>query len=322
MSRHILLLLWLSSLLCGAATAQTAEPLDLAKTDRGSLPLRDAIAEEQYGVNLIEPKVIGGTYATQQDNKWMAALIHATQTSDRRPFCGGSLVGSVWVATAAHCVDNRTAPTDFDILVGAADVGTDPVRIPVASILIHPDYKPAVYADRGISERKLETPPRNDIALLRLSKPAVGDDISAIQVLASVNEEKTLQPGTIVRVAGWGSTSEGDEPVRELRSVDVTIVSQRDCNDKVAYKEQVQNEMVCAGYRKGGKDACQGDSGSPLTIAVAKNYLLAGIVSWGEGCARPNRYGVYVRAARFADWIDRCSNQRPSCNAIRIDRNR
>jgi len=67
-----------------------------------------------------------------------------------------------------------------------------------------------------------------------------------------------------------------------------------------AYDTYTKNQMVCAGYREGGTDACQGDSGGPL---VAGGRLI-GIISWGEGCARPGKYGVYTEVRHYAEWIE------------------
>ena len=62
--------------------------------------------------------------------------------------------------------------------------------------------------------------------------------------------------------------------------------------------------MICAGLEEGGKDTCQGDSGGPLTRRLDDTFnVLTGITSWGEGCADPNRFGVYTRVSRFRDWI-------------------
>jgi len=63
--------------------------------------------------------------------------------------------------------------------------------------------------------------------------------------------------------------------------------------------------MICAGYKEGGKDTCQGDSGSPLVVrdASKKWNLQVGVVSWGIGCAEPNYYGVYSRLGTLGEWV-------------------
>lgn len=285
----------------GIARAQPADaPLDQSST-RGSLPLRNSIAQDLHGILLIDPKIVGGLYTKAGDDPWQVALIRADKTgADRRPFCGGSLISAVWVVTAAHCVDNNTLHSDLDVLGGTVDVGVGGIRANVAEIFVHPDYVPGTY-------------PRNDIALLRLSSILSGPAIDAIPLVSPTNEAIALKDGALARVTGWGSLGEGGTPVRDLRYVQLRVFTNTDCNDPVAYNEKVKDEMVCAGFVKGGKDSCQGDSGGPLTVTLEGEPQLVGIVSWGEGCAKPNRYGVYTRAPRFVEWIADCQAQKPTC---------
>jgi secreted trypsin-like serine protease len=275
-------------------------PID-GTTTRGSLPLRDSIIRDLHGVLLIEPKIVGGRDATPGDDPWQVALIRTYKTgADRRPFCGGALVSDTWVVTAAHCVDNGTLPSDFFVLAGTTDVAVGGVRADPVDIIVYPGYVPG--------ER-----PRNDIALIRLRSPMLGTGIASIAPLQPDREGSALKVGAQTRVTGWGSVGEGGTAVRELRYVDVQVYSNVDCNDSVAYAGAVMPEMVCAGYAQGGKDSCQGDSGGPLTAVDQGRTQLAGIVSWGEGCARPNRYGVYTRVTRFVTWIEDCRRQAMNC---------
>jgi len=250
---------------------------------------------------LLEPKIVGGLYAAAGADPWQVALIRADKTGpDRRPFCGGSLVAEGWVATAAHCVDNGTARSQVDVLGGTTDVGVGGTRVHVAEIIIHPSYIPGAN-------------PRNDIALLRLQTPLTGPEMDVIPILPLPNEATALSNNAAARVTGWGSLGEGGSPVRDLRYVVLTVFSNTDCNDPVAYKGAVTDDMVCAGFATGAKDSCQGDSGGPLTVLILGKRYLAGVVSWGEGCARPNRYGVYTRAAHYLAWVTDCEAGRPSC---------
>jgi secreted trypsin-like serine protease len=290
----------------GPVDAQsTPDVLDGTST-RGSQPLRDSIAQTLHGTYLIEPKIIGGLTAHAGADPWQVALIHSDKVGpDRRPFCGGTLVSSTWVVTAAHCVDNHTLPSDFDVLGGTVDVDVGGTRVHVAEIVINPSYVP-----RPVK-------PSNDIAMVRLSAPLSGPEMKAIPLLPVANEKEALRGGAIARVTGWGVVSPGAPVgVRDLRFVDLAIVTNHDCNDRVAYNGAIEDEMVCAGFAKGGMDSCQGDSGGPLTVLIQGTRYLAGVVSWGEGCAQPNRYGVYTRVAGFNDWICGRQNMPPSCAGI------
>jgi secreted trypsin-like serine protease len=98
-------------------------------------------------------------------------------------------------------------------------------------------------------------------------------------------------------VLGWGRVAEGGPPSRYLMAATVPVVADADC--ATAYTRFSADSMVCAGYPQGGVDTCQGDSGGPMIAAG----LLVGIASWGDGCARPGKPGVYTRVARYADLI-------------------
>jgi len=93
-------------------------------------------------------------------------------------------------------------------------------------------------------------------------------------------------------------------PRIELQEVDVPIVSNATCN--TSYGGEITANMICAGYAQGGKDACYGDSGGPLFVPdeTGTGWVQVGVVSWGEGCALPNYYGVYARVSRYQSWIE------------------
>lgn len=139
--------------------------------------------------------------------------------------------------------------------------------------------------------------PINDVAVIRVKDPFQFDDKRRPINLYDVEEES--KAGVMAVVTGWGKTSQGS-PI-QLQTVSMPIVSKEICNE--AYKNfgGLPKAQICAAYYgEGGKDACDGDAGGPLTI----EGRLAGIVSWGNGCAKPDFPGVYTEIAAHRDWID------------------
>ncbi|KAL4085053.1 hypothetical protein QTP88_027891 [Uroleucon formosanum] len=106
-------------------------------------------------------------------------------------------------------------------------------------------------------------------------------------------------------VIGWGKTGENENESYRLQKVDVPIISNEDCKKMGYLPEMITNNMICAGYKEGQKDACQGDGGGPLLrhIDSSDTMEVVGIVSWGTGCAIENFPGVYTRVTNYLDWI-------------------
>ena len=104
-------------------------------------------------------------------------------------------------------------------------------------------------------------------------------------------------------ITGWGTLSSGGSQPAKLQVAHVPIVKQSDC--KTAYKNEIHDSMLCAGYPEGGKDACQGDSGGPMVCPGSDGkYSVHGVTSWGYGCAAPKKYGVYARVAYLTKWVN------------------
>ncbi|TFJ97886.1 Serine protease 27 [Platysternon megacephalum] len=95
-----------------------------------------------------------------------------------------------------------------------------------------------------------------------------------------------------------------------LQKLQVPIIDSKTCRNLYLTNVQnrpphrnIQDDMICAGYAEGMRDACNGDSGGPMACIVGDVWVLAGIVSWGEGCAIKNRPGVYSRLTSYQSWI-------------------
>lgn len=271
-------------------------------TDRTAFPeeqlsemMEDALARES-GVALEDRKIIGGREALPGENPWQVALLVARNLEPRRTvFCGGSIIDPNWVITAAHCV-NRATPNAVDVLAGTINLDSGGQRVAVTDIIIRPDYRRAREGD--------------DIALLRLATPI--RDAEPIAMIAS-GESELERAEVDVRTTGWGAVRPGGSTVRLLRSVETIIQSDTRCNDPVSYSGAITREMICAGRVRGGEDSCQGDSGGPLSTLSNQRRVLIGIVSWGEGCGRRNKFGVYTRLSQYTDWVSACLAGAPAC---------
>jgi trypsin len=230
--------------------------------------------------------IVGGVEAGPNEFPFIVSL--QTNLYGLGHFCGGTLIKQNWVLTAAHCIDPQ-APLDriYVGMTSQSQKGQAEVFTPVKQIR-HPSYS--------------EDTQDWDYALIELSgdskfKPAeLNTAVLNIPAQSSSNE-------IMATVAGWGVTSENAYNIPDqLLKVDVPLVDAAEC--KKAYSNAT-DRMICAGYAQGGKDSCQGDSGGPLMIKNSNgDYILAGVVSFGEGCARPNKYGVYSNVKEALSWID------------------
>lgn len=259
-----------SFLLIGLAAAALTAP---ARADEASVPPN--------------PLIVGGTPVDEiSEIPWQVALVSGGAA--RNQFCGGSIVADDWVLTAAHCVDNRSVgndPTRLEVVAGTVFYATGGEQMAVSEIHVHPDWNSATMDF--------------DAALLRLSAPLTE---GAPILLASA--EEMPGDGVQVRVSGWGAISEGGPGSDQLLFAEPPVVTNAVCDEPESYDGGILASMFCAGAREGGLDACQGDSGGPVDTggAVTADTRLLGIVSWGIGCARELKYGVYTRVSEVADW--------------------
>ena len=226
-----------------------------------------------------DPRIIGGEPADFGEYPFMVALLlePAQGTDFDKQFCGGSLIASRWVLTAAHCVDFLSGPEDIAVAVSRTHLNsTEGQRVDVRAFYIHPDWDPN------------ELSP--DVALLQLAKPVTG--VAPIQ-LAGPGDDGFEAAGTLLTVIGWGNTSKTGQASfpDALREVVVPVVADEPC-DEANHGFVTVETQLCAGAK--GLDSCGGDSGGPLFATVAGTEIQVGIVSWGIGCAKQHYPGVYT----------------------------
>jgi len=265
----------------------------------GPLPARSAQALQnatpealaafrQLSLDPPRGKIVGGHLTLIDNNPWQIAMVRAAVPEPTRSqFCGGSIIGNDWILTAAHCVKNsivREDPTRVEIIAGSSQYAIGGERLKVAAIHTHPRYNQATMD--------------NDFALLRLQTP-----MTKGQIIALADAKTDLRDGTNMCVSGWGATAEGGPGAIDLLGADVPVVSTSVCNEPASYNGDILASMFCAGKKEGGVDSCQGDSGGPGSAIINGRTTLVGVVSWGEGCARRLKYGVYSRVSTAAEWI-------------------
>uniref|UniRef100_A0A672RUT7 Peptidase S1 domain-containing protein n=1 Tax=Sinocyclocheilus grahami TaxID=75366 RepID=A0A672RUT7_SINGR len=227
-------------------------------------------------------KIVGGTDAQAGSWPWQVSL----QMERYGHVCGASLVASRWLVSAAHCFQDSDAIKAYMGMRVMNSVSNAAATRQIRRIVLHSQY------DQFTSDY--------DIALLELSAPVFFNEL--VQPICVPAPSHAFTSGTSCFVTGWGVLSEEGELATLLQEATVSIISHNTCNKM--YDDAVTPRMLCAGNIQGGVDACQGDSGGPLVcLERGRRWFLAGIVSWGEGCARQNRPGVYTRVIKFTDWI-------------------
>ncbi|CAG9856424.1 unnamed protein product [Phyllotreta striolata] len=234
------------------------------------------------------PKVVGGQAPPPGAAPWQVDL----RLGDGKHHCGGALISARLVLSAAHCYnDGLVAVAGAHGLPGTSQFEQ---ILKVEKFIPHPDFrKLGAYS--------------HDLAVLLVASPGfVFNEV----VEPACFSDYSPPSGTLCEVSGWGAVDPNDidttSPILKIAAVPVLSL---DTCRRVVESQQILDSMLCAGYLGGGIDACSGDSGGPLVCEWKGKMELAGIVSWGEGCAKRNKPGVYTRVSSFLPWIKECATE-------------
>jgi len=258
---------------------------------------------------LISQRIVGGTQSYPKAWPWQVFFDFGSYS------CGGTLINSRWIVTAVHCTFRH--PPNVLIRLGVtnlADPHVGEYRY-IERVVNHPEYsKPIDW--------------NNDIALVEMNRPVIFTD--SIRPLCLPSPDLVIPAGTPCVVSGWGRTRKGGKISERLNEVAVKLMTTERCKSYDGYANQLTDSMICAGYEKGGRDACSGDSGGPMACKLTspnsprgrpkrkgkfqkepqsyqneqnEAWVLYGVVSWGAGCARERSPGVYVKVTKMIEWI-------------------
>ncbi|KAI2807478.1 peptidase S1 [Blomia tropicalis] len=236
-------------------------------------------------------RIVNGRSSRLGEVPWMAAIYYKDKF-----VCGGSIISSRHILTAAHCFFNYRNKNDYIIRYGSIEMfnGTENR---VEEIIVHENYSPPSIYD--------------DIALLKLKHLILMDRYIQPICLPGKRMVNKYMVDKMATVSGFGDLEFGGPQTTDLQDLEIKIINSTYCTKSYKrlyksdrkFKHGIGKTLICAGFEDGGKDACQGDSGGPLTVNYyGANYLI-GIVSFGYRCATAEYPGVYTCVAYYLKWI-------------------
>ncbi|KAI4499078.1 hypothetical protein M0802_005944 [Mischocyttarus mexicanus] len=238
------------------------------------------------GLTNTQKRIVGGVETKVNQYPWMALLKYK-----KRFYCGGTIINSRYVLTAAHCID-RFEPNLMSVVILEHDRNTTTEtkieEYKVEQIIKHSGYSIVNY--------------NNDIALIKLNNVI---KFKGLMRPVCLPDKGNTYSESIGIVTGWGAVEESGPVSNTLQEVMVPILTNTQCRSMNYPSRRITDNMICAGYAEGSKDSCQGDSGGPLHVLNDTVHQIVGVVSWGEGCAKPKYPGVYTRVNRYLTWIQR-----------------
>jgi len=280
------------------STGTTPAPATAAPTQPPLTRLQNATGCGEKGSN----RVVGGEEAGENEFPWMCAILN----SDNSYYtCGATLLSCnpTIIVSAAHCFEGANGqPGGKKVSCGAhrmnangaSPLDTNEQRLTITQIINHPQYSSFIFAGDG----------SNDIAVIKVNGN-FGCSAGKIWPACLPDKSRLAYEGWAKTTAtGWGTLSSGGALPEKLQKVKLPPVTDQVCEAALGAGRINDDVMICAGPKEGGRDTCQGDSGGPLVTRDSRpGFSLIGIVSFGDGCANPDSYGVYTEVSYFLDWI-------------------
>ena len=245
-------------------------------------------------------KVVGGNDTFDGEFPWIVSV----RRNDHH-HCGGVIVGRCWILTAAHCVQS-SKPSSLVVRIGEFDLQRPDYHsrdYAIDKIVIHQNYS-------GLIKSSLADINGADIALLKTKMDIVMDEHAWPVCFPSDDHAYAGQDAVVV---GWGTRQEKSDVYSErLQKARIPVIDNQICRTwfRLAGRDmQINDKIICAGFKDGGTDACHGDSGGPLLSKIDDQWSVIGVVSTGIGCARPLMPGLYSRVSSYYAWIEQYTKQ-------------
>lgn len=235
--------------------------------------------------------IVGGTNASPNQYPYQISMKSASYDH----FCGGSLVrtgsGEIVVVTAAHCLSGESA-SNVQVVVGRHTIdgstGNQYTKeYKVKKIILHPEYD-----DDTVN---------NDIAIMYLDGTV--ETNPGVQPIELTDKPTVNFFNQECIITGWGALTEGGESPNILQHASVDFFPDVKCTKDYGSGYE-KKTMLCGGKRAGGIDACQGDSGGPFACKENGKLVLSGVTSWGQGCARVGKAGIYADVFMMRRFLD------------------
>ncbi|KAM9678573.1 LOW QUALITY PROTEIN: transmembrane protease serine 11B-like [Trichechus inunguis] len=259
---------------CENAASQAGTPLS-----------KDIESQPGYGRQLTnsiraDNRIVNGKKAQAEAWPWQASM----QWKGKQR-CGASLISSKWLLSAAHCFAKKNNSEDWTVNFGTI-VNKPHMAWKVQNIIFHENY--------GSPEL------HDDIALVQLVEEVVFRKY--VHRICLPEAKMKLKENHHVVVTGWGMLYMNGHLPMTLEQALVKIIDNKNCNPPYALSGMVTDNMFCAGFMSGEADSCHNGSGGPLAYPDSRDiWHLVGIVSWGKGCSKKNKPGVYTRVTSYCD---------------------